>query len=481
VSARPGNVAFHDVGDLEWGVVSSSEQLPGMTSSGGPPPPPRNEPSFTVAQLNEIIGGAVQQLFPDDLWVEGEISNLNRSRAGHVYFDLVEPAQPGVPSTAKLSVVLFSQTKQIVNNQLKRQNVGRLVDGMAVRVRSAVDYYQQQGRLQLRMTGIDPRYILAAMAAERDALMARLQEEGVTERNKALSIPVVPLRIGLITSTGSAAEADFLNELASTGFGFHITSCDSRVQGDLAPRTLIAGLQALYDQPVDVIVVIRGGGSRGDLAVFDNEQLCRTIADSPVPVITGIGHEIDRSVADVVAHTALKTPTAVAAALGGSVARYVEHVEGRWDAIASLAHAHTRLAEQRLASNARRSALAGREGLNLADQRLVERARRGARAGREGLLRADQTLTTQAAQLPKLADRILRSADTELGHIDARLRAADPAVLLKRGWSVTRTAQGDVVRAVADVSPGDTLVTEVADGSIIRNVSVVDPLQEESS
>ena len=465
LSARPSNVPWVDT--------------PLFTAE--PPPPPRNEPSFTVAQLNEIIGGAVQQLFPDDLWVEGEISNLNRSRAGHVYFDLVEPAQPGVASAAKLSVVLFSQTKQIVNNQLKRQNVGRLVDGMAVRVRAAVDYYQQQGRLRLRMTGIDPRYILAAMAAERDALMARLQEEGVAERNKALAIPVVPLRVGLITSTGSAAEADFLNELANTGYGFQITSCDSRVQGDLAPRTLVAGLRSLYSRSLDVIVIIRGGGSRGDLAVFDNEQLCRTIADAPVPVITGIGHEIDRSVADVVAHTALKTPTAVAAALGSTVARYVEHVEGRWEAIAVTAHAHTRLAEQRLAGIARRSALAGREGLNLADQRLVERSRRAARAGREGLLRADQNLTAQTGQLPKLADRILRSADSELGHIDARLRAADPAVLLKRGWSITRTAQGDVVRAVGDVDPGDTLVTEVADGTIISNVSVVDPTQEEQS
>jgi exodeoxyribonuclease VII large subunit len=443
-----------------------------------PPPPPRDEPSFTVAQLNELIGGAVQQLFPDDLWVEGEISNLNRSRAGHVYFDLVEPSQPGVTSTAKLSVVLFSQTKQIVNNQLKRQNVGRLVDGMAVRIRAAVDFYEQQGRLQLRMTGIDPRFILAAMAAERDALMARLQEEGVTELNKALTIPMVPLRVGLITSIGSAAEADFLNELAGSGYGFRVTTCDSRVQGELAPQTLIAGLRTMYQQPLDVIVLIRGGGSRGDLAVFDNEQLCRVIAEAPVPVITGIGHEIDRSVADVVAHTALKTPTAVAAALSVAVQRFVGHVEGRWEAISVVADAQCRLAEQQLVSMARRGALAGREGLNLADQRLVDRARRSARAGREGLLRADQRLKTQAEQLPKLTDRILRTADTELGHVEARLRAADPAVLLKRGWTITRTARGEVIRAVGDVAPGDTLVTEVADGTIISNISVVDPSQE---
>ena len=211
-----------------------------------PPPAPHDATSFTVAQLNQLIGGTLEQIFPDDLWVEGEISNLNRSRAGHVYFDLIEPTPPGVASTAKISVVLFSQTKQIVNNQLKRQNVGAIKDGMAVRIRAVVDFYETQGRLQLRMTGIDPRYILAAMAAERDELIRRLTEEGVTKHNKSLPMPLVPLRVGLVTSRGSAAEADFMDELSGCGFGFQVVVCDSRVQGDLAPRGLIAGLRTLY-------------------------------------------------------------------------------------------------------------------------------------------------------------------------------------------------------------------------------------------
>ncbi len=448
------------------------------SESSGPPPPPRNEPSFTVAQLNNHLSTALQQSFPDDLWVEGEISNMKRSGSGHVYFDLVEPVQPGVPSSAKISVVLFSQTKQIVNKQLKRQNVGRLVDGMAVRVRAAVDFYQQQGRLQLRMTGIDPRYILAAMAAEREALLARLHSEGVTELNKAHALPPVPLRVGLITSHKSAAEADFLTELTGSGFGFSVIACDARVQGDNAPATLTAALRTLYVRDVDVIVLVRGGGSRGDLAVFDNEQLCRTISQAPVPVITGVGHEIDRSVADVVAHTAVKTPTAAAAILTSAVRTYLECAEQRWQTISGFAQLQCAAAEQRLATLASRCARAGREGLNLADQRLVERAKLTAQASRAQLRRADAQLDAHTAELSTLADRIIRSADTELGHIEARLRAADPAVLLARGWSITRTTNGDVVRGVADVSSGDTLVTEVADGSIISNVSVVDKTQE---
>ncbi len=439
-----------------------------------PPPAPRGERSYSVAEFNRVLAEAISELFPDDLWVEGEISNLTRSRAGHVYFDLVEPSEPGVAATAKISVVLFNQTKQIVNNQLKRHNVGRLSDGMAVRIRATADFYEQRGSLQLRMTGIDPRYILAAMAAEREALLQRLHAEGVTTRNSQLSIPRVPLRIGLVTSAGSAAAADFIEELKSSGVGFRVTACDTRVQGDLAPETLVAALLAVYAEDVDVVVIIRGGGSRGDLAVFDNEALVRCIANAPVPVITGIGHEIDTSIADVVAHTALKTPTAVAAELTQRVRAFVDHAEGRWEMIRALALGHGTRAEGALNDRARRVVRAGSEGTTLAFQQLDDRARLTVRASESALDRSSGHLARAATQIPKAVDRRLRLATTELDHFDALVRAADPAVLLRRGWSITRTSNGDVVRSTQDVRSGDTLVTEVVDGSIISNISVID-------
>ena len=419
-----------------------------------PPPAPRGERSFSVAELGALIEGAVSQIFPEDLWVEGEISNLTRSRAGHVYFDLIEPATPGTPSAARMGVVLFSQTKQIVNAQLKRQNVGRLIDGMAVRVRAAVDFYTPQGKLQLRMTGIDPRYILATIAAERDALLLRLQTEGLVERNKQLPIPLVPLRVGLVTSAVSAAAGDFLTELNQSGLAFQVTAVDARVQGEFAPGALVGGLKAMFSEEVDIIALIRGGGARGDLAVFDNEHLARTIADSPVPVWTGIGHEIDRSVADVVAHMAFKTPTAVAAALTTRVGDYLDRVEHHWRAIAALSITSLRRSDSHLTACARRGALAGRESLQLADHLFVSRTE----------------------QLPKVADRIVRTATTNLDHMHARLKAADPAVLLARGWSITRTADGSVVRSVNDVDSGDTIITALTDGTIISNVTLTDPL-----
>lgn len=443
-----------------------------------PPPPPRGERSYGVAEFNALLSQVVDQLFPDDIWVEGEISNLNRSRAGHVYFDLVEPTEPGVPSPAKISVVLFNQTKQIVNNQLKRHNVGRLLDGMAVRVRAAVDFYEQRGSLQLRMTGIDPRYILAAMAAEREALLQRLHHEGVTQHNKRHEVSPVPLRVGLVTSTGSAAAEDFLTELRQSGLGFQVMACDSRVQGDLAAPGLIAGLRTLYRRDLDVIVVIRGGGSRGDLAVFDNEALARCIAEAPTPVFTGIGHEIDSSVADAVAHTALKTPTAAAAELVGRVGGFAEKAEGRWEIIRALSLGFGSRAEKQLAERATRVARAGRSGSAQALAGLEARGQRVSHAAHAGLRAAEVQLDSYAEALPRRADRILRATTTNLDHLDARVRALDPAVLLRRGWSITRNVDGSVISRVAQVKPGDTIVTEVLDGTIISNVSVVDPTEE---
>jgi len=346
---------------------------------------------------------------------------------------------------------------------------------MSVRVRAAVEFYEPRGSLQLRMTGIDPRFILAAMAAERDALLLRLHSEGVTKLNKAHTIAPVPQRIGLITSAGSAASEDFLTELAQSGLGFKVSACDSRVQGDLAVDGLLAGLRALSKMDLDVIVVIRGGGSRGDLAVFDNEELARCIAEAPVPVLTGIGHEIDTSVADAVAHTALKTPTAVAAELVGRVRSYVDQVEGRWESIRALGLTHGPRADAALASRATRVARAGRSGASQALTGLESRAQRVTHAAHGGLRSAGAKLDAHQTALPRVADRVLRTASNNIDHLDARVRAVDPAVLLRRGWSITRTTRGEVVTSLDGVQPGDTRVTEIHDGTIISNVSAVDP------
>ena len=165
------------------------------------------------------------------------------------------------------------------------------------------------------MDQIDPSFTLGQLAVERERLLKQLFDEGLLEKNGLLQVPYVPLRVGLVTSIGSAAHADFITEISNSGFGFTVLEYDSRVQGENAAAEIVLGLEVLSSHNPDVIVLIRGGGSTADLSIFDSEIVARTIAELNLPVFTGIGHEIDRSVADEVAHSSFKTPTSCANAL----------------------------------------------------------------------------------------------------------------------------------------------------------------------
>ena len=273
-------------------------------------------PTLRVSELAAAIGLAVRRGFPEELWVRGEIDSLSRSAAGHIYFDLVE----GVGNErVAVRVALFRTVAEAVERHLAKHRM-RLENGLEVRVMGRVELYEARGQVNLRMSGIDPTYTLGRLAQDRDRLIRVLTGEGLLERNRRLSLAALPLRIGLVTSRESAAYADFMHELEASGFAWHVVVADSRVQGVEATASVVRALAALARRPLDAVVVVRGGGSRNELAVFDAEPIARAIAGMSVPVLTGIGHELDRSIADLVSHTAFKTPTACAAHLVDHVA-----------------------------------------------------------------------------------------------------------------------------------------------------------------
>ncbi len=427
--------------------------------------------TMSVRDLTQIVALALDQAFPDDVWVIGEISGLNRSATGHVYFDLVEPAAtPGAPVEARLAVVLFSATRSLVNQSLKKSGGMRMTDGMRVRIRAAVDFYPPQGRLQLRMTGIDPAYTLGALALEREALLRRLRAEGLTERNAGRPLTLVPLRVGLVTSANSAAAADFLTELEHSGFAWHVVVCDTRVQGAGADTALARAVIALGHRNLDAIAVVRGGGSKGDLIPFDAEELARAIAASPVPVFTGIGHEIDRSVADDVAHRAAKTPTACAAALVDRVRSFTRLLDEASAALGERAPRPLAIAEHRLERRAHRIRSGSQSALQVEAAFLAGAADRIERSARRTLDRSATLVARQPADLLSVCERRLAAADRHVGHVDSQVAALDPRRMLARGWSITTDSSGRAVRAASEVAAGDTITTRLADGTISSTV-----------
>jgi exodeoxyribonuclease VII large subunit len=242
------------------------------------------------------------------------------------------------------------------------------------------------------------------------------------------------------------------------------------VQGEGAESGIADGIERLGRHPLDVIVVIRGGGSRTDLATFDAEPVARAIAGAPVPVLTGLGHEIDRSVADEVAHTALKTPTACAVALVQRVEAYRSEVEARWSAIAIRAAAVLDHADTALVRTARHASRRTAAAVVVAGQHLDHRAERVRREAGRVLAAAGSAIVRDAGRARAAAGRATDGAGRRLEVLEARARALDPAVTLARGWSITRRADGGVVRSIDDVEPGDELRTTVADGELRSRV-----------
>ncbi len=460
------------------------------------------EATFSVTELADAIGNALRASFRDEVWVRGEIRDLSRARSGHVYFTLTEPGSGG-NGGANLSVMLSSRTKGSVNTTLTNAGGGvRMNDGTDVRIRGRLDWYAPRGQLQLRMTAIDPAYTLGQLEMARAELLARLTEEGLLRANATRHLPLAPLRVGLVTSEGSAAEADFLDELRRSGFAFQVLRADSRVQGADAPRSIAAAIRRLATHRLDALAVIRGGGARTDLAAFDDEAVARAVAACPVPVLTGIGHEVDTSVADEVAHTSAKTPTACAQLLVARVAELVGRLDGTWAAIATRAVRDVVHHDERLIGQARHLSRSAMVALDRGATRLdgvVQRSRRGSHAAldtagrrldghrgritgaaRSHLRAAEVLVAAGERRVSHRAPKAVADAERVLGAVEARLRALDPERTMARGWSITRGPDGRVVRSAGDVAPGDELTTIVVGGELRSQVTSASTVSDDA-
>ncbi len=456
------------------------------------------EHTYGVGELAAALSRVVASAFPAEVWVRGEIDGLRPVNAsGHVYFSLCERNSRQGP-TASFAVALFRKERLRIERELAAWPGFALADGLEVRIRGRVQH--RHGRIQVVMSAVDPVHTLGRLAVARDLVLRTLAAEGLLEANRSLALAVVPLRVGLVTSEGSAACGDVLSSLASSGFGFQVLVADARVQGSGAELSLVRALRAVARHRPDVVLVVRGGGPRTDLATFDSERVARAVAAMPVPVLTGIGHEIDTSVADDVAYTACKTPTACAALLVERVAAAWARAEAAWSGVVRLGVGTTATADQALTRRAR--ALVVRTGGALAGARgrLDGRAAQTATLARSQvaggastieaaarrldpvrldarLCRAETSLAEATRSVRRATARVTLGADASLATAAARVSAADPARALARGWSLTRTADGHLVRSASQLASGDVLVTTFARGrarSTVTDTAVAD-------
>ncbi len=430
------------------------------------------EATFTVADLTRSAARAIARAFPDPVWVQGEIRDLSRSSRGHVYFSLVDPVAVSEPASvaAVVPVTLFASDREVVNRALMAAGAPRMTDGIRVRVRGTVSFYGPRAAVQLRMTSVDTDYTVGAYAAERARILRLLTSAGLLDRNRELAIPLVPLRVGLVTSAGSAAEADFLSELESSGFAFRVVAVDARVQGPTASVSLTSAISAAVASDVQLIAVVRGGGSQSDLAGFDDEDVARSIATAPVPVFTGIGHEVDEAIADRVAAATFKTPTACAAAIVGRVAAFDQGLDALGSAIAAGARSRLVRSARRLGDVTGRVRIGASGRLQRGTARLERNWGRLETVAEVAMERQEHRVAEVAGRLRRTAPRRVEESARLVAAKAAVLAAHDPRQVLARGWSIVRDEVGGLVRSVNDLETGDTMTATLADGEAIGRV-----------
>jgi len=447
--------------------------------------------AWSVSEFNERVKALVKGAF-GSFRIQGFVSGFARSaaRGGHIYFELQERENAeDAQASAVVNMILWRGARSKLEGAIRE--LGGDLDDQQVYFQVSPDLYVKSGRLSLIIEDIDVEASLGAQKLDRERLLRKLAAEGLLERNRALPLPLVPLRIGLVTSFESAAYHDFTQELGLYGLAFRILAVDARMQGAESEITVPVALAALGRRSgeLDAVALIRGGGSRSDLAAFDSEPIARAIAACPLPVLTGIGHEIDRSVADEVGHRSFKTPTAVAQFLGERVDEFLEGLLERGRKIRqeseailrqestrmdTRAHRFQRLADRRLARarqslSRRRAVLPSllRGALEREQRRMSERERRIApRRILSDLSRRATGLGDRRRSLKRATERRLLRDSQALDHRDERLKLLDPRRVLARGFSITYGPDGRALRRAKGLRPGETLLTRLAEGRV---------------
>ena len=431
---------------------------------------------FTVSQLNNVIKGSVNACFPHLVWVCGEIQGYDRNKnKNHIFFDLVEKAKSFKNIKAKIGLVIFEGNK--VSIMAKLQSVEKnfvLRDDIEVKFACRLDFYPPHGAMRLIVENVDPVYTLGRVAQEKQKLIALLRDKGILDKNKGLMLPKVPLMIGLITSDDSAAYNDFINELEISGLGFKVVVCNTTMQGAKTEGEVCQGIDKLEKiKGMDVIVITRGGGSIADLSFFDSAKIAECISDCSVPVLSGIGHDINVAITDLAAHTFAKTPTAIAQFIVERVKMSVETMDSLWTTVVSLAQDFL---------------LKEKESLKDKASVIQETTKFFLRSHSDSLLRMQTILKLKPSDLLKRKqEKLLFRQKSLISHIgqgmlacknkvagmERLVRIMHPDNTLKRGFSITRLKSGCLMKSVDDIKENDKLITMVFDGEVSSVVETV--------
>ena len=412
---------------------------------------------YTLHQLNLMVRDAIAMQLPDEYWVEAELSEC-RERGGHCYMELVEKDDNNNTPVARASAKCWRQTWQMMQPYFERTTGQPLRAGLKVLLKVYAQFHEAYGFSWI-VTDIDPTYTLGDMARRRQEIIRQLKKEGVFDLQRELHISPFAKRIAVISASNAAGYGDFCRQLEDNeyGFRFSVQLFSATMQGELVESSVISALNDVYSQsqqltaqgqqPYDVVVIIRGGGATADLSGFDTLALAENVAQFPLPIITGIGHDRDESILDMVANTHVKTPTAAATLLIDHLAQTLRRIEEAQNRLTMYIH-------QRISSYQVRLSNIAVLIPNLALQTVAN---------------AHHRIDLLESRIPITIERRITNQKHLLEQLNIKLQSLDPQILLSRGYSIT-LKDGHAVRDPQQLKPGDTLETRVEKGTIKSTV-----------
>lgn len=400
---------------------------------------------MTLLELNGMVRATLECGMPDEYWVEAELAEARETR-GHCYMELVQKDGQTNTPVAKASAKCWKQTWAVLAPYFERTTGQPLHAGMKVLLRVYPNFHEAYGFSWI-VTDIDPTFTVGDMARRRMEIIAALKEQGIFDMNRQLQLPMFAQRIAVISSETAAGYGDFYNQLTdnSYGFKFRVTLFPAIMQGERVEQSVIAALEHIYDNvdDYDCVVIIRGGGATSDMSGFDTLALAENVAQFPLPIITGIGHDRDESVLDMVSCIRVKTPTAAAAYLISHLGEVNDLIDNCNERIIRCAAMRMEMQKMRLA--------------NLSER--IPRIFSLVKVKQEARLDALNARLTSAIQ------HVLDRQKHRLEMLNQRAASLDPKILLKRGYSITLKA-GKVVHDKEMLTPGDEIETIFEKGTI---------------
>ena len=404
-----------------------------------------NKPAYSLYELNTAIKSVISTAFPEAYWVTAEIAELKCNQRGHCYLELVEKDDDKTIAQTKATIWAYEYRK--LSHKFQAATNESIRPGMKIMLLAVVNFHEVYGS-SLNIRDIDPTYTLGEMARKRKEVIERLRKDGLLELNKGRPLPLVPQRIAVISSPTAAGYGDFFNQLDANRYGYQFVHVlfPALMQGQEAEGSIIEALRKIgkYRHLFDVAVIIRGGGSAVDLNCFDNYSLAAQIARCPLPVITGIGHEKDDTVADIVAHTRMKTPTAVAEFLVSGLRSFEDNVIDIRNRIKTHSGRLLQDVRHRLHSLARQL---------------------GYIPGRAVSTQLNKLLLLQS-NLRNFVNQHIQKVDYTLDRTEQALRLLDPVNVLRRGYSITRH-EGKILKDASLVGKGAAIDTTLYKGNIV--------------